>query len=120
MKISHVQIGKPKGFDLLRQASGKITVGARSDGYKGDQHSFRAREYVDHKGGQRGAEPTRWAVFAEIDLTLGQKVAIARRLNWLLNHCRFCQHTFNATECYHCKFDGGPCRRKGKCKPFWR
>lgn len=115
MKLSRVRIGKPKGFDLLREASGKIML-PTNRGYE-ESYDFGAREYVDHKGGQRGAEPTRWYVSAEVDLTHGQKVAIARRLNWLLNHCRFCKHEFNATECFDCKYDSGPCR-KGKCRPF--
>lgn len=112
-KITNVRIGKPKGFDLLREATGRI-----------NGCNFAAHQYEDHKGGQRGAAPTRWRVYSVtcsgepwVEFTMGQKTAIARRLNWLTDHCKFCQHEYNATECYSCKFDGGPCR-KGKCKKF--
>jgi hypothetical protein len=106
--ITHVQVHDGDQGDVtLRRATGRI-----------NGHSFFAREYRDSKGGQRGAAPRRWAVFAEVDLTQGQKVAVARRINYLLSHCRFCRHSYNATECFSCKLDRGPCRRKSACKTF--
>lgn len=116
MKLSHIRITKPKGFDLLRTASGKITL-TTDHGYD-ESYDFMARQYKDHKGGQRGAWPTRWYVGVEIDVSSGLKTAIARRLNWLLSHCRFCKHSYNATECFHCRYVSGGCR-VGKCKPYW-
>lgn len=101
-----------KGHDpatLLEKAAGKL-----------DGVPFTAVQYKDSRGGARGAEPVRWAVYLKRGpVSRGQRASVSRRLNWLMERCRFCLHRYNATECYLCKFEEGAkgCK-KGKCRTF--